>query len=60
KDWKKMVDNRNQSWIPLLEQFLSSQTCFIAVGALHLPGSNGVIHLLKEKGYTVEPIQPSK
>lgn len=60
KDWKKMVDNRNQTWIPLLEQFLSSQTCFIAVGALHLPGSKGVINLLKEKGYTVEPIQSSK
>lgn len=31
-------------------------TLFV-VGAGHLPGTNGVLKLLKEKGYTVEPMK---
>ncbi len=30
--------------------------CFIAVGALHLPGENGVLELLKKEGYSVKPV----
>lgn len=35
--------------IPLIEK----GDAFIAVGALHLPGSNGLVKLLRDKGYTV-------
>ena len=32
---------------------------FVAVGAGHLPGEQGVLRLLREAGYTVEPVPPS-
>jgi uncharacterized protein YbaP (TraB family) len=47
---------RNENWIPKLEAFMSKESCFIAVGAAHLPGERGVISLLKSKGYTVRPV----
>jgi hypothetical protein len=50
------LNNRNQSWIPVIENLITKQATFIAVGAAHLGGQNGVINLLKLKGYTIEPI----
>jgi len=47
---------RNENWIPKLEAFMAKESCFIAVGAAHLPGELGVISLLKSKGYTVRPV----
>lgn len=49
---------RNENWIPKLEGFMAKESCFIAVGAAHLPGDRGVINLLKSKGYTVRPVLP--
>lgn len=55
-----MVDNllskRNHNWIPKLISFIKDKPCFIAVGAGHLGGENGIINLLKKEGYTIEPI----
>jgi len=39
-----------------LNLFMKSKSIFYAVGALHLPGENGLIKLLENHGYTVEPI----
>jgi uncharacterized protein YbaP (TraB family) len=36
---------------------LKEQKCFIAVGAAHLGGPNGVIRLLAEKGYKITPVK---
>ena len=38
---------------------LTTAPMFIAVGAGHLPGPNGLINLLRSKGYTVEPAENS-
>ena len=38
---------------PLLEQ----GRVFIAIGALHLPGKQGLVALLREAGYTVTPVE---
>ena len=35
-------------------------TYFVAVGAAHLAGEEGVIMLMQKKGYTVEPVYSSK
>jgi hypothetical protein len=35
---------------------MSSKQLFIAVGAGHLAGEMGVINLLKQAGYQVEPV----
>jgi len=51
-----MLDNRNKNWIAKIEDFAKQQPTFFGVGAGHLPGENGVIKLLQEKGYTVKPI----
>jgi uncharacterized protein YbaP (TraB family) len=51
-----MLSNRNKNWIPVIEKQIKSMPTFIAVGAAHLGGKNGVIDLLRQKGYTVKPV----
>ncbi|MBN2683369.1 MAG: TraB/GumN family protein [Bacteroidales bacterium] len=51
-----LLIKRNEKWIPLIEQYAKEKPCFFAVGALHLPGKNGVIKLLRDKGYKVVPV----
>ncbi|MFZ0788685.1 MAG: TraB/GumN family protein [Chromatiaceae bacterium] len=50
------VESRNrrmaQRMLPLFDQ----GGWFIAVGALHLPGVNGILNLLEQKGYRVTPV----
>lgn len=52
-----MLKNRNHDWITKLPSIMKAAPSFIAIGALHLPGENGLITLLKKKGYKVEPIK---
>ena len=60
-EWKGFEDillvNRNKNWIPRMETAMKSGTQLFAVGAGHLPGQEGVIMLLREKGYKVTPIR---
>lgn len=49
---------RNKNWIPVIEKNVHQSSCLIAVGALHLPGENGLINMLRKEGYTVTPIDP--
>lgn len=51
-----LLNNRNKNWIPLMEEAMNKESCFFAVGAAHLGGENGVIRLLKQKGYKVTGI----
>jgi len=53
----KMLDERNIRWIPAIEKAISGTPTFIAVGAGHLGGKNGVVSLLRAKGYTLTPIK---
>jgi uncharacterized protein YbaP (TraB family) len=54
---KKLLDDRNTAWIPKIEAFVKDKPTFIAVGAGHLGGKNGVIQLLRAKGYDVKAIR---
>jgi uncharacterized protein YbaP (TraB family) len=54
---EELLDKRNKNWIPKMENLMSSKTCFFAVGAGHLGGPNGVIELLRQKGYEVTPVR---
>lgn len=56
EEMAKMVDDRNIKWIPKLTPLLNKGKTFIAVGALHLPGENGLIKLLEKEGYTLSPV----
>jgi uncharacterized protein YbaP (TraB family) len=52
-----ILNNRNRDWIPKIEQMLNgSSDALIVVGAAHLVGSQGVVALLRAKGYTVEQL----
>lgn len=51
-----LLFNRNKKWIPIMEEAMQKENIFFAVGAGHLAGPQGVINLLREKGYTVKGI----
>lgn len=51
-----MLQNRNQNWIPVIIGEAKTKPTFFAVGAAHLGGINGVIYLLRKRGYKVEPV----
>ncbi|MDO1451203.1 TraB/GumN family protein [Rhodocytophaga aerolata] len=50
------VNERNRDWIPVIEDMIASQPTFIAVGAGHLGGEQGLIYLLRKQGYSVLPV----
>jgi uncharacterized protein len=50
-----VLTKRNRSWIPQIETMLGgSDNTLVVVGAAHLIGKEGVLALLRAKGYTVE------
>ncbi len=49
------IDKRNKKMAKRAEALILENCVFIAIGAAHLPGENGVIELLRKKGYLVEP-----
>ncbi len=51
------LDNRNADWVPQIKEMIANKRCFIAVGAGHLGGPNGVIRLLEKEGYTLTPVE---
>lgn len=53
---KILAENRNNSWMTQLPGLMKSQSCFIAVGFLHLVGDKGLVSQLKKAGYTVEAV----
>lgn len=54
---KLLLDDRNRSWIPSIEQALSGdENVLFIVGAAHLAGEGSVIDLLGKKGYTAKQL----
>ncbi len=52
----KLVSERNRNWVRQLSEWMRDNSCFVAVGAGHLAGSDGLIRLFLEEGYTVQPV----
>lgn len=52
-----LLTNRNKNWIPRIEKVAKEKPTFFGVGAGHLGGENGVIMMLRKKGYTVEAVK---
>ena len=52
-----LLTKRNLNWVEQLGPVLKKENVFIAVGAGHLVGKNGLITLLRKKGYKVVPLQ---
>ncbi|MCW8907793.1 MAG: TraB/GumN family protein [Sedimenticola sp.] len=49
----ELLDRRNRRMVERLQTHLEKGGVFIAVGALHLPGEQGMLRLLQERGYRV-------
>lgn len=52
-----LLDNRNKNWIPVMLESMKKHSTFVAVGAGHLAGEQGVLELLRKAGYQVKPVQ---
>ena len=57
EEYTAMIDNRNFNWLKLLPCYMKESSCFIAVGALHLGGENGLVKQLRKKGYKVRRVK---
>jgi hypothetical protein len=54
---KRVYTDRNPSMAARAEQCLKTgERCFIVVGAGHMVGKDGVVHLLQQRGYKVEQV----
>lgn len=49
-----LLQRRNRNWIYVMDRMMREKPTFFAVGAGHLGGENGVIALLRKKGFRVE------
>ena len=49
--------DRNRNWAEKLDKMMPKHSCLVCVGAGHLPGDQGLLQLLRDRGYTVEPMQ---
>lgn len=56
KQEKAMLTDRNNNWAEKMPEIMKKESSFFAVGGAHLMGKNGVIQLLKSKGYTLKPV----
>ncbi|NTJ43275.1 polysaccharide biosynthesis protein GumN [Agrobacterium larrymoorei] len=54
---KRIITDRNHVMADRATPHLETGSVFMAVGALHLPGEEGVIELLRQKGFTLTAVQ---
>lgn len=54
---QKLIIARNKNWITQIVPLIHNKIYFIALGAGHLPGKNGLINLLENEGYTLKPVK---
>lgn len=52
----RLVDDRNRRMAERMQPYLQQGNAFVAVGALHLPGAQGLLNLLEQRGYTVRVV----
>jgi uncharacterized protein len=53
--FEKLIYERNRKMVLKIEDFLrTKEVYFVIVGAGHLVGNQGIIEILKGKGYLVE------
>lgn len=51
---QRLIIARNQRMVKRMQPRLREGHAFIAVGALHLPGKQGILNLLQQQGYLVK------
>lgn len=48
-----LLAGRNRRWVPKLEECVQTRRCFTVVGAAHLVGPDGLIAMLRQRGFTL-------
>lgn len=56
QDRDALLVKRNIKMARRIDSLSAIRTTFFAVGTAHLPGEDGIIALLRQKGFTVEPV----
>ncbi|WP_136682426.1 TraB/GumN family protein [Falsirhodobacter xinxiangensis] len=51
-----LMVERNRAWIPVIEAAAEHGPVLAAFGALHLAGHDGVLNLLRERGFEISPL----
>lgn len=54
---QRIIIDRNHRMAERAAPILAEGNVFIAVGALHLPGKEGVVELLRSQGFTLTPVR---
>jgi len=54
---ERLIYSRNRRWVEKLVQLLPERAALVCVGAGHLPGEQGLLQLLRDRGYRVEPMK---
>lgn len=52
-----LLDDRNQKWIEQMSNMMQESAVFFAVGSGHLGGEQGVLKLLKQRGFKLTPVK---
>lgn len=53
---RRLITDRNLRMVERLEPIMARQSTFAAVGAMHLPGAQGMLDLLAARGYRVSRV----
>lgn len=53
----RFIEERNRNWLPKIENYLrSGHTYFVVVGAGHMGGPDGLLAMLRARGYKIEQV----
>jgi len=53
---QRLIVDRNRLMAERMQTHLKTGNAFVAVGALHLPGEQGLLSLLERRGYTLQSV----
>lgn len=56
EELEKLVYSRNRNWTAQMKEIMPETPTMFVVGAGHLPGEQGLIKLLEQEGYKLEPV----
>jgi len=54
---RRLIVDRNHRMAERMEPWLQQGGAFVAVGALHLPGEQGLLRLLEQRGYSLRAVK---
>jgi uncharacterized protein len=59
ENYRRLFDDRNRAWVPVLTDLFSRHRAFVAVGAGHFAGDHGLLALLRAEGLEIRRVGAS-